>query len=116
MQSSLPRQLNTVLEPELLRGVALHDTIGCCGSALQAPDTGMFRVDPRNYARSYPTQRYDAFLSHEWQSSQFAKFLSLLIIFNSRAAAVASLVVSIAQGLYWSLSEVPRVVLERINC
>eukprot|EP00439_Symbiodinium_sp_Y106_P017686 s1073_g2.t1 len=65
----------------------------------------MFRVDPRNYARSYPTQRYDAFLSHEWQSSQFAKFLSLLIIFNSRAAAVASLVVSIAQGLYWSLSE-----------
>lgn len=42
---------------------------------------------------------YDAFISHDWQTSGWLKYASLLLLFNSQTAAIVTLVVSIAGGL-----------------
>ena len=92
------RQLSLKLEPELLRGVPLHEGLSGWGQHWETPDSGMFKVDPKNYQLSRVTTFYDAFLSHDWASSRWLKLLSLLIIFNSRAAFFSSLVISILVG------------------
>ena len=42
---------------------------------------------------------YNIFVSHDWQTSRWLKYASLLVLPNSRAAALATLVVSLALGL-----------------
>ena len=57
-----------------------------------------FKEAPRdsedNYSASRRADHIDAFLSHDWQTPRWPKILALLLIFNSRAAAVASLSVT----------------------
>eukprot|EP00439_Symbiodinium_sp_Y106_P014245 s944_g2.t1 len=61
---------------------------------------GMFNVDQRSiYQLSEATRNYDVFLSHDWRSSGRLKVLTLLIVFNSQAAFLASLAVSAIVGV-----------------
>ena len=60
------------------------------------PDPGMFNVDKEKYKLSKPTESFDEFLSHDWATSRWLKFMSLLMIHNSRAAAVTALLTSIS--------------------
>ena len=46
-----------------------------------------------------PCVTYDAFISHDWQTSGWLKYASLLLLFNSQTAAIVTLVVSVAGGL-----------------
>ena len=116
------QELKTQLEPELLRGVPLDVALAGWGRHAnvmqvlepqgfslfdgpsdgrhwETPDSGMFNVDPESYELSRPTESLDVFLSHDWASSGTLKFLSLLIICNSRAAFLACLTVSIVVGV-----------------
>ncbi|CAL1149618.1 unnamed protein product, partial [Cladocopium goreaui] len=52
------------LEPELLRGVPLHVSLGKCGSYWEIPDNGMLNVNPSLYKLSTPVDQLDHFLSH----------------------------------------------------
>ena len=92
------RSLRTVARPELLRGVPLHVALSYWGKHWRAPDQGMFNVNPKNYQLSRPTKAYDAFLSHDWASSRWLKFLSLLMVFNSGPAFAISFLVSVLVG------------------
>lgn len=47
---------------------------------------------------SQPVTAIDVFLSHDWKMSRWMKMLALLALFNSQAAAVSSLLVSVALG------------------
>jgi len=96
---STSQELKTQLEPELLRGVPLDVALAGWGRHWETPDSGMFNVDPKSYELSRPTESLDVFLSHDWASSGTLKFLSLLIICNSRAAFLACLTVSIVVGV-----------------
>ncbi|CAE7619005.1 unnamed protein product [Symbiodinium sp. CCMP2592] len=96
---STSKELKTQLEPELLRGVPLDVALAGWGRHWETPDSGMFNVDPKSYELSRPTESLDVFLSHDWASSGTLKFLSLLIICNSRAAFLACLTVSTAVGV-----------------
>ena len=58
----------------------------------------MFNVDPKNYKRQ-PSEFLDVFLSHDWASSGKQEFLSLLIVYSSRAAFLACLAVSVLVGM-----------------
>mmetsp|Transcript_45885 Transcript_45885/g.102893 ORF Transcript_45885/g.102893 Transcript_45885/m.102893 type:complete len:555 (+) Transcript_45885:44-1708(+) len=91
-------EFNVSLDPELRRGVPLHEALSACGKHWKTPDSGMFSVYPKTYRLSRRTEAYDAFLSHDWASSRILKFVSLLIVFNSRAAFFTSLVISIIVG------------------
>eukprot|EP00435_Cladocopium_sp_Y103_P059233 s1102_g21.t1 len=46
-----------------------------------------------------PSQYYDAFLSHEWGSSGFLKVLTILMIYNLRAATAITLLSSLLFGV-----------------
>lgn len=46
-----------------------------------------------------PSQYYDAFLSHEWGSSGFLKVLTILMIYNLRAATIFTLLSSLLFGV-----------------
>eukprot|EP00435_Cladocopium_sp_Y103_P066224 s22_g28.t1 len=50
---------------------------------------------------------YDIFVSHDWQTSRWLKYASLLVLLNSRAAALATLVVSLALGLLVACQVLP---------
>ena len=50
---------------------------------------------------------YDIFVSHDWQTSRWLKYASLLVLLNSRAAALATLVVSLALGLLVAYQALP---------
>ncbi|CAE7900275.1 hypothetical protein AK812_SmicGene19041 [Symbiodinium microadriaticum] len=96
---STSQELKTQLEPELLRGVPLDVALAGWGRHWETPDSGMFNVDPKSYELSRATESLDVFLSHDWASSGTLKFLSLLIVYNSHAAFLACLSVSVLVGV-----------------
>ncbi|CAE7266854.1 unnamed protein product [Symbiodinium sp. CCMP2456] len=97
--SKISKQLTTQLDPDLLRAVSLDRALTGWGRHWETPDNGMFNVDPKNYDLSQPIESLDVFLSHDWASSGKQKFLSLLIVYNSRAAFLACLVISVLVGV-----------------
>lgn len=99
MLTPVARELQTELEPELLRGVPLNLCMSGWAKHFVPPDPGMFKVDHSNYNLSSQTEYYDEFLSHDWETSRWYKLCTMLMIYNSRAAFVCSLVVSIAVGV-----------------
>ena len=96
-----PPQLLTHLEPELLRGVSLHECLSGFGKHWRQPDAGMSNVSHSNYELSRAMEYFDDFLSHDWGTSRWLKVVSMLIIYNSRAALVAMLVTAIALVPTW---------------
>ncbi|CAE7445717.1 unnamed protein product, partial [Symbiodinium sp. CCMP2456] len=105
-ESGVPtRELSTKLEPNLLRGVPLHVALTGWGRHWKNSENGMFTLErgpqgeAKRYELSYPTASLDAFLSHDWASNARLKVLSLVIIYNSRAAFLSCLAVSILVGV-----------------
>ncbi|CAE7230469.1 unnamed protein product [Symbiodinium natans] len=88
------RSLRVEIAPELLRGVSLHE----CLSGW-AKHWASSREDRNGYKLSRQTTHLDNFLSHDWATSRWLKLAALLVIFNSRAAAVSTLVASVLAGL-----------------
>ncbi|CAJ1344723.1 unnamed protein product [Effrenium voratum] len=101
------RSLNllTEIDPELIRGVSLDTALGGWGQHWKTPDSGMFNVDPENYQLSRPV---DNFMSHDWHTSRWLKVVSMLVIFNSKPAALATLLVSVLFGGIAIYAEFPR--------
>ena len=67
----------------------------------------MFNVDKEKYRLSKPTESFDEFLSHDWATSRWLKFMSLLMIHNSRAAAVTALLSSICVAILQAFEVLP---------
>jgi len=90
------KSLTFTLEPQLFRAASLEVVLsGWCkhwkGLLVESGEE-LFQL-------SQPVQSIDTFLSHDWRTSRWMKLMVLLLVFNSQAAAVTSLVVSIAVGL-----------------
>ena len=85
-------QLSNTLEPELLRGVPLHECLSGWGKHWQSSRQGDFEL-------SRALDNIDDFLSHDWQTARWLKLMSLLIIYNSRAALIATFITSLLLGL-----------------
>ena len=56
---------------------------------------------------SEPTREFNAFISHDWQTSRWLKLMCLLVLFNSRAAVIGALLVSITVGLFCGVEYLP---------
>mmetsp|Transcript_60977 Transcript_60977/g.142659 ORF Transcript_60977/g.142659 Transcript_60977/m.142659 type:complete len:588 (-) Transcript_60977:206-1969(-) len=99
MSSSL-QSLPTVLEEDLVQGVPLR----VCFSGWGRHWSPTARSGPKLSRR---THFFDNFLSHDWRTPRWLKYISMLVIFNSRAAAIASFITSLAIGLLRAFGVVP---------
>eukprot|EP00438_Fugacium_kawagutii_P011623 Skav222037 [mRNA] locus=scaffold1020:269939:271618:- [translate_table: standard] len=61
----------------------------------------MSKVSHSDYDLSRAMEHFDDFLSHDWGTSRWLKVMSMLIIYNSRAALVAMLVTALALVPTW---------------
>ena len=52
-------------------------------------------IDYKDYNLSSPVDYFDDFLSHDWGTSRWLKVVSMLVIYNSRAALVASIIAAV---------------------
>eukprot|EP00438_Fugacium_kawagutii_P030646 Skav221852 [mRNA] locus=scaffold1175:52834:54315:+ [translate_table: standard] len=67
----------------------------------------MFKVDQSLYDLSKQTEYYDEFLSHDWETSRWYKLCAMLWIYNSQAAFVCTLLVSICVGIFRATEVLP---------
>lgn len=92
------------LEPDLLRGAPLHVCLNRCGRYwVQESDQAQVNRLTR------PAEQYHHFLSHDWGTSAFLKYVSLLIYYNSGAATLATILVSAALGVAVACDILPEV-------
>ncbi|OLP91883.1 hypothetical protein AK812_SmicGene26356 [Symbiodinium microadriaticum] len=66
--------------------------------------------------RTVSTDSYDNFLSHAWASSGWLKYLSLLILFNARAAMVSTILISVLIGVLRMMAILPNMVWTQLPC
>eukprot|EP00439_Symbiodinium_sp_Y106_P047858 s4751_g6.t1 len=94
------RQLVTEVDEDLLRGVTLSECLTGCGKhwAMQ-PASAMLETQQKDYGRSFQVRKYHHFLSHDWKTSGSKKLLAMLLLFNSRAAMLATLTCGLTIGL-----------------
>ncbi|CAK9057499.1 Uncharacterized protein SCF082_LOCUS30854 [Durusdinium trenchii] len=98
------RSLSQWLEPRLLRGANLHHCI-------VGWRTYLAQREPRSLGDlrlSRVTKRIDNFLSHDWQTAGWLKALTLVVLFNSRAAAIATWIVTLVIALFRILDLFPQ--------
>ncbi|CAE7250797.1 unnamed protein product [Symbiodinium sp. CCMP2456] len=91
-------RLYSNLDPELVRAVPLNACLACWGRHFRNEYEGMFSVDKSNYHISQKTDQIGNFLSHDWGTSRILKVLTLLWMFNIRAATIATLLMSCILG------------------
>mmetsp|Transcript_22623 Transcript_22623/g.52354 ORF Transcript_22623/g.52354 Transcript_22623/m.52354 type:complete len:517 (+) Transcript_22623:62-1612(+) len=101
------------LEPELIRAVPLHACLRDFGSEWR-PTKGHRDGAQRGRGFSRVSAKFDHFLSHDWQTSGWLKYFSLLIFFNGTPAALAATTVGLgfsalrAAGVFsesWGVAE-----------
>ncbi|CAE7861632.1 ABCF5 [Symbiodinium microadriaticum] len=100
-------ELQEDVEPELLRGVPLQVALAGWARHWASASTGRFGSEAICYQLSVPCESFGYFLSHDWETSRFQKLLCLLIVFNSRAALIASFTTSACVGLLEVLIGLP---------
>eukprot|EP00438_Fugacium_kawagutii_P018069 Skav221814 [mRNA] locus=scaffold2435:189714:194469:- [translate_table: standard] len=85
------------LHPELIRAVPLNVCLAGWGKHFQT--SGGVAKCQGDYELSQVTDHIDDFISHDWKTSRFDKFLALIWTFNCRAAMISSTVVSLLTGI-----------------
>ena len=65
---------------------------------------------------SKQTRRFDYFFSHDWATSGWLKYLTLLCFLNSSAAALTSFLGGLSFGILVAFEVLPRTVLWNLLC
>ncbi|OLP90861.1 RCC1 and BTB domain-containing protein 2 [Symbiodinium microadriaticum] len=95
-------ELPTALEPDLLQGAPLSTCLGGWGQHWSSSLTAR-----NQQSLSQRTTKIDAFLSHDWGTSRWLKFLSLTFIFNANGAVSWTVLVCILFGILTGLKIMP---------
>ena len=90
-----PKLLSTLLPRELLRGVPLH----LCMARLGKHWAHSHAHEYDDFAFSEEVEFLDDFLSHDWLTSRWAKLCALMVVYNSRAACIATVITT----FLWSI-------------
>ncbi|CAL1150870.1 unnamed protein product [Cladocopium goreaui] len=101
-QQDSSRSLSHQVPSEFLQGIPFRYLLARAGRPFKAEDSSVGR---RNLRRCLD---FDAFISHDWQTSHWLKYGSLLLLFNVKAAAVATLLFSTAAGLLIQYKVLPQ--------
>jgi len=87
--------LPTTLDRELLRGVSMSTCLSGAAKHWADNDAGRNAQLKEDYGLSRQASRLDHFLSHDWRTSRWKKYLSMLVMFNLLPAAIVSSIVSL---------------------
>eukprot|EP00929_Paragymnodinium_shiwhaense_P072858 TRINITY_DN36996_c3_g1_i1.p1 TRINITY_DN36996_c3_g1~~TRINITY_DN36996_c3_g1_i1.p1 ORF type:complete len:623 (+),score=38.99 TRINITY_DN36996_c3_g1_i1:102-1970(+) len=87
-------QLATTLSPDLLRGVTLAEATSGFGRHWKSIAVGSDDVE-----LSAPVAELDAFISHDWATPRWQKYLALSHLYNGELACMCSLAVAFACSL-----------------
>lgn len=89
--ASMQKTMSTDIDARTLRGVRADQAMSCFGARLARGSVGS------GHGRVVAKQvlSLDDFISHDWRTHHRAKFLSLCILFNARAAALGGLFVGV---------------------
>ena len=101
-QQDSSRSLSHQVPSESLQGIPFRYLLARAGRPFKAED---FSVGRRNLRQCLD---FDAFISHDWQTSHWLKYGSLLLLFNVKAAAVAILLFSTAGGFLIQYKVLPQ--------
>ena len=101
-QQDSSRSLSHQVPSEFLQGIPFRYLLARAGRPFKAEDSSVGR---RNLRQCLD---FDAFISHDWQTSHWLKYGSLLLLFNVKAAAVATLLFSTAAGLLIQYKVLPQ--------
>ncbi|CAE7404104.1 unnamed protein product [Symbiodinium natans] len=91
--------------PTFLRGVPIRYLLTGAGQYLTSSEVSEADGDVRRLARH--CDGYSGFVSHDWKTSRWLKFFSLLVLYNSKAAAVSTFVVSLLGGILIACGALP---------
>ena len=91
-QNNASRTLSLEVSADLIQGIPFR----CLLAGAGRPFKNLADLKAQNQVRQCLV--YDAFISHDWQTSSWLKFGALLLFFNAKPAAVATLVVSLTIG------------------
>ena len=92
---SSQRSLSQDVPEGLIRGIPLRCLLARAGRSLKVTAATDNRV--RHQLRQ--CLLFDTFISHDWKTSSWLKYASLLLFFNAKPAAVATLLVSVIGGI-----------------
>ena len=101
-QQDSSRSLSHQVPSEFLQGVPFRYLLARAGRPFNAEGSFAGR---RNLRQCLD---FDAFISHDWQTSHWLKFGSLLLLFNVKAAAIATLLFSTAGGFLIQYKVLPQ--------
>ncbi|CAK9030249.1 Uncharacterized protein SCF082_LOCUS19140 [Durusdinium trenchii] len=92
-------QLATEVEAALVRAVSLSTTLSGWGKHWVRPSLTSTYETEKGHDLSVEVTRYHHFLSHDWKTGRWSKFLTMLILFNLRPATITTLLAAITVGL-----------------
>eukprot|EP00440_Ansanella_granifera_P036173 gb/GFBE01039248.1/.p1 GENE.gb/GFBE01039248.1/~~gb/GFBE01039248.1/.p1 ORF type:complete len:571 (+),score=101.29 gb/GFBE01039248.1/:1-1713(+) len=88
------RELSEALDPEISKGVALEDCLQNFGTYWVGDITGGLGTTAKAQDLAKHVNDIDDFLSHDWATSGYLKFITLCIVYNSLPATIAAVLVS----------------------
>ena len=78
--------------PDVLRCVAAHVPLSRCA--------GAFRTKELEWQQSAECEQLEAFWSHSWHGARWKKIITLMLLYNGRAAIVAGCSVGVCNSMY----------------
>ena len=98
--ASSQRSLSQDVPEDFIRGIPLRCLLARAGRSLTVPSsTGADATDDRVRSHLRRCLLFDTFISHDWKTARRLKYASLLLFFNAKPAAVATLLVSVTGGV-----------------
>lgn len=92
--------LNSDLPADLLRAVPLHTCLAGFGRHWRSSSKGRWELRES-------TEKIDSFLSHDWGTGNFGKYIALLLIFNAVPSALVAVMVTIITCWLLSIESLP---------
>jgi len=89
--TSTQRTLSDVVSPALLRGVRIEKILGRFGARWVSSEGATDEQKNMDYSMSEPVERLNDFLSHDWTTGRWRKYLSLLVVYNLSGAVATGL-------------------------
>merc|ERR1740121_14311 len=101
-------QLSEMVDPHLLRAVQVPKVLGCLGGLWRNSAAATAEDQDRDFALSKPVKKIDDFISHDWLTGRWAKFLTLAYLYNTRAAVMLSMGGTLILALLMAYEVLPR--------